>query len=287
MSAPARPMLRYHGGKWRIAPWIIAHFPKHALYVEPFAGAASVLFRKPRSAGEIINDLDGSLINVFRVLRDPGTAERLSHALQFTPYARAEFELSYEPTADPIERARRTIVRAMMGHGGSGTRRHRTGFRPEKGVRGRKPAHDWDGYSQEITCFSERLRRVCIEQMDALELIAKYDGPETLFYVDPPYPHSTRTSLGNGHKQHYPHELTDADHARLAEVLHGTRGAVLLSGYDCPLYDALFDAWPAARKHAVADGGAARTEVLWSKGPGALPFPRSARVDQQLLEFVS
>lgn len=287
MSAPTRPVMRYHGGKWRIAPWIIRQFPPHTLYVEPFAGAASVLFRKPRSGGEIINDLDGSLVNVFRVLQDPATAALLSHALRFTPYARAEFELSYELTADPVERARRTIVRAMMGHGGSGTRRHRTGFRPEKGTRGRKPSHDWAGYAPQVPLFTERLRGVCIEQMDALDLIAKYDGPDTLFYVDPPYPHSTRTSLDNGHKQHYPHELTDADHARLAEALHRERGAAAISGYDCALYDSLFQGWPATRKRAVADGGAERTEVLWSKSPGERSFPDSARAGQQLLGFAS
>lgn len=113
--APRRPVLRYHGGKWRLAPWICAHFPAHRLYVEPFGGAASVLLRKPRSYGEIYNDLDGEIVNVFRVLRDNGHALRA--ALELTPFAREEFAESYMPHSDPIEQARRTIVRSFQGFG--------------------------------------------------------------------------------------------------------------------------------------------------------------------------
>src|SRR4051812_1578874 len=117
MIAPTRPVLRYHGGKWRIAPWIIEHFPPHLMYVEPFAGAASVLLRKPRVDFEVYNDLDTDVVNVFRVLRDPAAASQLAEQLSLTPWSRREFEVSYEISDDPVERARRTLIRSFMGHG--------------------------------------------------------------------------------------------------------------------------------------------------------------------------
>jgi DNA adenine methylase len=93
-----RPIMRYHGGKWRLAPWIISYFPIHKVYVEPFGGAASVLMRKPRSHGEVYNDLDDEIVNVMRVLRDPGMCDALANSLALTPYSRTEFEQAYEPT---------------------------------------------------------------------------------------------------------------------------------------------------------------------------------------------
>lgn len=111
---PSRPVLRFHGGKWRLAPWILSFFPPHKIYVEPYAGAASVLLRKPRSFAEVYNDLDQDVVNVFRILRDPPRAMRLAELCRLTPWARDEFLLAYEPTDDPVEQARRTIARGYM-----------------------------------------------------------------------------------------------------------------------------------------------------------------------------
>jgi DNA adenine methylase len=129
VTAPTRPVLRYHGGKFRKAPWIIGHFKPHRVYVEPYGGGASVLMRKPRADFEVYNDLDGDVVNVFRVLRDRRRSRALEQLLRLTPWARAEFELSYEASDDPVERARRTIVRCFMGHGTTSRRKNRTGFR--------------------------------------------------------------------------------------------------------------------------------------------------------------
>lgn len=275
MTAPTRPVLRYHGGKWRLAPWIISHFPKHRVYVEPFAGGASVLLRKPLSFTEVYNDLDADLVHLFSVLRDRAMAAELERVCSLTPYARAEFVLSYQPSTDPIERARRLLIRSWFGYGGSGTRRHKTGLRPALGRRGTNANHDWRGWIPQIPVFTSRLSSVFLEERDAFALIGRYDGPDTLFYVDPPYPHHTRTSLNNGHKQHYHHELSDDDHRRLAVLLHELEGAVVLSGYPCALYDQeLYAGWERHTKKARADGGRDRTEVVWIKPAGQVRTTR-------------
>lgn len=123
------PAIRYHGGKFRMATWIISHFPVHRCYVEPFGGAASVLLKKEPSEAEVYNDLDGDVVNLFRVLRDPATSQALITACALTPYSREEFTHAYEHSEDPVERARRLVVRATMGFGSAGATKGNTGFR--------------------------------------------------------------------------------------------------------------------------------------------------------------
>jgi DNA adenine methylase len=257
-SAPTRPVLRYHGGKWRLAPWIIDHFPEHRTYVEPFGGGGSVLMRKPRSYAEVYNDLDGELVNLFRVLRDADAGERLAWLLARTPFARDEFVLAYEPCDDPVEQARRTVVRSIMGFG-SNAHNQRTGFRSNSNRSHTVPAHDWGNYPATLAVVLDRMRGVVVENRDALELIPQHDSTEALFYVDPPYPAGTRD---NG--PDYAHEMTDEQHRTLAATLHGVEGFVVLSGYPCDLYDAeLYPDWKRVTRKALADGARARTEVLW------------------------
>lgn len=262
---PRRPIMRYHGGKWRIAPWIISHFPPHKIYVEPFCGAASVLMRKDRSHAEVINDLDGNICNLFRVLRDSRQAAALEKGLRLTPFARDEFRNAYAPTEDPVELARRTLVRAMMGFGTTALRKNKTGFRARSYLRNQTGPVDFSGYPDCIAAFTERLRGVLIENMNALDLIPRHDTPDTLFYMDPPYPHCTRSSItSGGRKGQYLYELTDEDHCALAEVLRSLRGMVVLSGYPCELYDRdLYPDWYRVEREALADGGQTRMEALW------------------------
>lgn len=267
MSAPTRPVLRYHGGKFRLATWVIEFFPRHACYVEPFGGAASVLMQKPRVAAECYNDLDGSVVNIFRVLRDRDAALELRRRIELTPFARAEFDWSYEEPTDPIDAAHKLIVRSFMGHGSdSATRGCRTGFRSKLSEGRALPALEWSNWSDAIPTFTERLRGVVIENRDATEVIRRLDSVDTLFYVDPPYCHSTRSALvGRSSKTHgYRHELTDDDHARLASVLRTAKGMVVLSGYPSDLYDRdLFKGWERHHRDAQADHGKTRTEVVW------------------------
>jgi DNA adenine methylase len=250
-----RPILRWHGGKWVLANWISQHLPKHRVYVEPFGGAGSVLLRKPRSYAEVYNDLDGEVVNLFRVAREHGDVLRL--ALELTPFARDEFALSYAPTDDPVEQARRTVARSFMGFG-SNSHNKATGFRANSNRSGTTPAHDWRNYPDAFVAVIERLRGVCIENRDAVEVMQAHDGDETVHYVDPPYVASTRDNGGD-----YRHEMTDADHEALAQELNKLRGAVVLSGYASQLYDELYKDWQKIERHAMADGARARTEVLW------------------------
>lgn len=266
---PARPVLRYHGGKFRLAGWITSLMPAHRTYTEAFGGAASVLLAKPRTYAEIYNDVDAEVVNVFRVLRDPERAARLEALIRLTPYARAEFEGAYEPSEDPVEQARRTIVKSFMGFAsasifGRAPRGFRsrvstnsTGFRANSQRSGTTGAHDWANYPRAIAAFVERLVGVVVDCRDACEVIAQHDSVETLHYVDPPYVMATRR------RGEYRHEFEDADHLRLVHLLRDVGGMVMLSGYRSDLYAKLLGGWARADRAARADGGRPRTESLW------------------------
>lgn len=261
--SPKRPVLRWHGGKWRLAPWIIAQFPQHRVYVEPFGGAASVLLRKARTYSEVYNDLDDDVVNLFRVLRDSGQATGLIQALRLTPFARREFAVAYEPSADPVERARRLVIRSFMGFGSNGhNAATKTGFRANSNRSGTTPAHDWAHYPDDLCTIITRLSGVVVECRPALDVMRAHDSPETLHYVDPPYLPETRSK-----KMHragaYAHELNEADHVALLEYLRGLAGMVALSGYNSLLYDEALAGWTRVETAAMADGAKSRTEVLW------------------------
>lgn len=260
---PTRPVLRYHGGKWMLAPTIISHFPPHRVYVEPFGGAASVLMRKPRSFGEVYNDVWSDVVNVFRVLRDPEQSAELERLLRLTPFAREEYEADWpDDEALPLERARRSVLRSFAGFGSASTcGNYRTGFRSNSNRSHTTPAHDWARYPDQLRGFCERLKGVVIEHRAAVEVIEQHDSPEALFYVDPPYPHATR-NMERGNAA-YHHEMTDEQHEQLAVVLRGCRGMVALSGYRCDLYDRLYCDWDRREFNATSDGRTPRVEVLW------------------------
>lgn len=263
---PRRPALRYFGGKWKLAPQIIAHFPAHRVYVEPFGGAASVLLRKPRAHDEIYNDLDGEVVNLFRVLRDRAAAAELERLLALTPFARDEFEASYEPAEDPTEQARRTVVRAAMGFGATAlAKRGQTGFRTFGGSSNRSPARDWQNLPAALGAIAERLQGVAIENVPALELMAKLDAPDALIYADPPYVHETRSPKRKGVDlfHGYLHEMSNEQHVELLGWLRDCRSMVALSGYASPLYDDALQGWRKVKFDVHADRGRPRTEVLW------------------------
>jgi DNA adenine methylase len=257
MTAPTRPILRWHGGKWRLAPWIISHMPKHKVYVEPFGGAASVLLQKPPAITEVWNDLDGALVNLFRVLRDHPTA--LQRALDLTPYAMAEYHTLYEVSDDPVEAARRFVARSFMGQSSKGATR-KSGFdtriNPD-GYMGRLNA--LRAVSEEIPAFVARLGTVVVEHAPALKLIEWYAGPDALIYLDPPYMPDTRAQKS----RIYTVDMTREDHEKLLATVREADGMVMLSGYPHRLYDTALADWHRVTSVAYADTGAQKEEVLW------------------------
>jgi DNA adenine methylase len=188
-----RPPLQYPGAKWSDAQWVIRQFPDHRTYTEAFGGGASVLLRKQRAHNEVYNDKDGDVVNLFRVLRDQKKKRALKQALRHTPFARDEFERAYKSSADPVERARRLLIRSHMGVGRTGTTGHSTGFRAVSNNRGSTYARSWQTLPKALDEVAERLRGVVIENHDAKEVLKAHDGDEALHYVDPPYLHDTRT----------------------------------------------------------------------------------------------
>lgn len=258
MSDPTRPVLRWHGGKWLLAPWIISHFPKHRVYVEPFGGAGSVLMRKPRSYAEVWNDLDDSAVNLFRILRSDDASE-LVRRLRLTPFARAEFEETSKPLpADPIEKARHLVIRAFMGFGSNAHGRS-TGFRANSNRSGTTPAHDWANYPDALEAVVERLTGVIIEHRDAKRVMETHDCAEALHYVDPPYVWATR----GDESPDYVHEMDNDQHGALLAFLKTLTGMVVLSGYPAGMYDEALPGWRRVERAALADGARPRIEVLW------------------------
>ena len=272
---PKRPLIRYHGGKWRLAPWIIQHLPPHRCYVEPFGGGASVLLRKPRAYAEVYNDLDDEIVNLFRVARDDG--ERLALACELTPLPAAS---SKTPTTrPPAIRWNRRGARsfAASGFGSAAVTGQSSGFRANSNRSGSTPAHDWMNYPDCLRLVIQRLRGVVIEHRDALDCMARHDSPDTLHYVDPPYVHSTRAFRARAHS--YRHEMTDDQHVALAAAArpagHGGPERLPQRAVRPPLcrLDAID-----GRSHA--DGARPRIESLWLSP--AVPAPGLLLGDAQL-----
>ncbi|NIL56235.1 DNA adenine methylase [Salinispora arenicola] len=254
-----KPPIGYYGSKATIADQIVRHLPPHEHYVETFAGSLAVLLAKRPSKLETVNDLDEELITFWRVLR--GRPDDLARAAALTPHARAEHHTAHEPATDELEVARRVWVRLTQGR--TGTLR-RTGWRhyiDPGGTSMSMPAY-LDAYRRRIRPAAARLARVSLEARPALDVISAYGHPDALLYVDPPYPRHTRSGTN------YRHEMPDdAAHRKLADALHQTRAAVVLSGYPSELYDDLYAGWDRVDiTTGTSQGGtwAARTEVIWS-----------------------
>lgn len=264
--------IKRNGAKGRVAIHLLPHFAPARVYAEPFFGAGSVFYRIPPGTyeREAVNDLDDSMVTFFRVLRD--RADELVNACEFTPYARSEFIAALEHSDDPLEEARRVWVRHRQGLAGAATSAGNWGRDPGAAV-GWTPGAANAKFSA-LRTYAARLRGVCIDCIDGAEFVDKWGQSATFVYCDPPYVAASRTGTT------YAHEMTDADHRRLAAACRGAveRGAkVAVSGYASALYDELFAGWRTIEVDVPLYGardtkGQRRTEVLWMSYPEAESF---------------
>lgn len=249
--------LHYPGGKKRIAPWIIGHMPEHHSYLEPFFGGGAVLFAKPKARIETVNDLDGDVVNFFRVIQNPVTRKELQEWITYMPYARRIYDETFERMPEnPVERAGFFAVRSMQSHGFRLT--EKSGWK--KDVHGREAAYavrNWNKLPLELTEIAERLKEVQIENRPALELIKAFNHENVLIYLDPPYVLSTR-----GRKQ-YRYEMTDEEHEELLVNSCESKAKIMISGYNCDLYDHYLSGWRKEQIPARAQRNLPRTETLW------------------------
>lgn len=279
MTRTGQAPFPYFGGKQQMAPLIVSLMPPHDAYVEVFGGAGAVLFAKPPSKLETYNDIDSGLVTFFRVLRNAKMSKELSRLLDLTPYAREEWNecrRTWQDAPTDVEMARRWFVLAHQsfagklaasGNGGSGWR-HST-------LSSHNAAQSYRSAINRIADFTKRLRHVQIEHLDFAHCITAYDGPDVLFYCDPPYLPDTRR--GGGYFQ----EMDEDAHRLLLRLLCDAQGMVMLSGYDNPIYQELLQGWERVSvtvacsavgrtrtsklrgKGSVYSAGQTRTECLW------------------------
>lgn len=254
----------WYGGKFSHLEWLLPLLPEAHHYCEPFSGSAAVLLNRAPSPVETYNDIDGEVVNFFRVLRE--RSEELTRAIALTPFSREEFHRAVTMigrVADPLERARLFYIRARqtrtglaqtstLGRWANCRNTSRSGM---SGVVSR-----WLGGVDALPELAERLIRVQIENRPALDVIRLYDDPRTLFYCDPPYLHSTR-----GDSNAYGYEMDEEEHIRLAAVLNGIKGKAAISGYRDDLMDRLFKGWRRfdAGKRTAHSIKREREECLW------------------------
>ncbi len=261
--------LKWHGGKYYLADRIIGLMPPHIHYVEPYFGGGQVLFRKScKGVSEVVNDINGDLMNFWNVLGDDCTFQEMVHTLERMPFSEPLYEFSVklleERTADPVDLAVAFFVKYRQSRQGLGKcfatlsrNRLRRGFNEQVSA--------WQGAIEGLPDAHRRLRQVVVLNRDAIEVIRQQDGPNTLFYLDPPYLHETRTATDA-----YKFEMTREDHLELLRVLKHVKGQFILSGYPSILYDGVAKLSGWSRIETKIDNKASsaktkqmKTECLW------------------------
>lgn len=248
-------ILNYPGAKWGMAKQIVSMMPPHRSYLEPFFGSGAVLFNKPPSAIETVNDIDGDITNFFKVLRE--CPQELAEAISLTPYSRDVFNDAHENRGtESFDRAYRFAIRSRMGHGFKTYQK--TGFKIDVYARDRSYCVNcWNAMPERIFEAAARLKRVQIENRPALDLIRKFNYDNVLIYADPPYLLNTR-----GGKQ-YKHEMDEQEHIELLAALKAHKGPAIISGYPSDMYDRELRGWNTIHKRSYNQNSDARTEVLW------------------------
>lgn len=265
MRGATLSLVRWAGGKTRQLNDLLPFIPDGRVYVEPFGGGASVLLNRQRSEVEVYNDLDSSLVNLFTVVRDDRLFDEFAARLGWTPYSRENFldSLAFEQERDAVLAAVKFYT--VLNQSISGKRL--AGKYDWARARSDNLATRWTLRQEKLGLVHARLKHVQIECRDALDILAEWDGPDSVFYCDPPYVLDTRKK-----QKYYAVEPGDEYHKELVKALRGVEGAVVLSGYVHPIYDVLGDAgWvmDSYKQYAmmtVHDEGAQRDkrlEVVW------------------------
>ncbi len=257
---PLPSPIKYHGGKFYLAPWIVSHMPPHKHYVEPYCGSAAVLLAKdPTGVSEVVNDLDSRLTDFFSVLASPKLFERFKRRVALLPFSEGLWKRCRDLLAtgggSKVQRAAAYYVlnrqsRSGMLHDFSTLTRNRT-----RGARNAE-VNAWLGAIDGLAAIHERLQQVVIMSGPAIEVIQSQDAVGTLHYVDPPYPHWTRTAT-----KVYQHEMTYKDHRRLLHVLLACKGKVIVSSYRNILYDGLLRKWRRVERQTVKHSAGGKTKA--------------------------
>ena len=273
MNAP-RPLSSFRnatpfvwlGGKSRMVKTILPILPIHTVYVEPFAGAANILLAKEPAKVEVMNDASGLIVNFFRVLQDPAQRSALLNRLEYTPYARMEYALGLErlDDPDPVMKAWGFFVAQCQGISGSGSlgERKATNWGYSRTT---NQAQSFRGHVDKLPAIAERLLGVHIEHGDGVGVIGRWDAPDTLFYIDPPYADATRTNKSG--RSAYHAEIDDDGQKTLVDTLLKIHGNAILSGYLTPLYTPLEDAGWERREFSMDLSSAARVRGFDSMNP--------------------
>ena len=249
-----------------MAPFILAHMPRHKIYIEPFGGVASVLLRKPKAYVEVYNDINRDVYSLFKSLLDDEARERLIAKLELTPFSRDLFDDAWErfaqdDEADPVERAWLFLTVTHMGFRTSGTKKgkrnpgwHMCPF-GKGGKNNYSPPNAWATFPEHLRVIASRFRGVAIDNRDAFELFGIYDRPDNdvLFYVDPPY----YDTVG------YRESFTSIDHERLLDTIRELKAMCLISGYDNELYSSKLCDWTLYKRGTKNMANKGRTECLW------------------------
>ncbi len=249
-----KAILKYPGAKWRISDWIISHFPEHKVYLEPFFGSGGVFFNKQPAYIETINDINGDIVNLFRVCREH--PKELARVIGLTPFARDEFQNCKDTVSDPIEQARRTLVRYHQSFGTSNSSKN--SWRNVQTYGGPRCATMWNDLPEIIVSCCERLKNAQIENTDAITLISRYNDERTLIYCDPPYLKSLRK------RNIYKDEMDDFKHEELLREIIKSKSMVVISGYDNELYNEYLKGWNTDSISTTAQMGLPRTEKIWT-----------------------
>lgn len=253
-------VLKYPGSKWSTSDWIISNFPldyEKMTYLEPYLGSGAVFFNKNRSKIETINDLDGSIVNLFKVIRD--NPDELTRAVEYTPWSRQEYQNSYELTNNDIENARRFLVRCWQAIGTktSDITGWSNNIKPTDNGKSRWSRLEPAIRQAALRLKSENLNMVQIENKKAIDLIKIYNRPYVFIYCDPPYILSTRS------KRIYKCEMTDDEHVELLTVLKEHHGPVMISGYMNDIYKEMLKDWIVKTRKSNCEKGKSATEVIW------------------------